>query len=169
MKFHWFPSLMAMAVLTIGHGRAGTATPPAPTPHNHGRGRAHTHAHGGSNGRVVAAAPRSHGQRRSGGGSSRGSGGIGQASGAMVRSWSKQFGADGQLDHASHLSDNDEDKALRRLEASCPSTCFGMNCDWWESLGESNSWTCAENEADGCDCSGCACDGDSESLSISCS
>ena len=41
-------------------------------------------------------------------------------------------------------------------DGSCPDTCFGYSCDTWENA-ETNSYTCAENEADGCDCGGCAC------------
>jgi len=37
----------------------------------------------------------------------------------------------------------------------CSSDCSGESCDYWQETG----WTCAESEEDGCDCSGCACEG----------
>ena len=56
---------------------------------------------------------------------------------------------------ASHL-------ALQNCTEACPATCFGGTCDDWYDdvwVGEdATTWTCAQNEADGCDCSGCSCE-----------
>eukprot|EP00618_Florenciella_parvula_P014231 CAMPEP_0119536152 /NCGR_PEP_ID=MMETSP1344-20130328/49054_1 /TAXON_ID=236787 /ORGANISM="Florenciella parvula, Strain CCMP2471" /LENGTH=243 /DNA_ID=CAMNT_0007578075 /DNA_START=164 /DNA_END=892 /DNA_ORIENTATION=- len=59
--------------------------------------------------------------------------------------------------------DADEyDGTQRQLAGSCPANCFGTTCDDWENDGD-DPYTCAESEADGCDCGGCACTGSSGS------